>query len=109
LHLTREDLSLQANPDGALGLRIEVQAADATPWSLVVADFAFGPSEGDLQTLRSLGTLLSSLGIPLVAAAQGALVGCEDLRAQADPKTWTRLPIDVAQLWAEVQTMPEGR
>jgi type VI secretion system ImpC/EvpB family protein len=109
LHLTREDLSAQAHPDSALARRLEPRGADATPWSLVVADFAFGPSEGDMETLRRLGKLLGGLDIPLVAAAQGALVGCEDVRAQADPKTWTGLPVDVAQLWAEVRRMPEGR
>jgi type VI secretion system protein ImpC len=109
LHLTREELGVQAHPDSALELRLEARGADATPWSLVVADFAFGPSEGDMETLRGLGRLLSGLGIPLVAAAQGALVGCEDVRVQADSKSWTRLPVDVARLWAEVRTMPEGR
>ena len=109
LHLTREDLSVQAHPDSALALRLEARGADAAQWSLVVADFGFGPSDGDMQTLRSLGRLMSGLGIPLVAAAQGALVGCEDVRVQADPKTWTGLPVDLAQLWAEVRTMPEGR
>ena len=49
LHLTREDLRALAHPDSALGLRLDARGADATPWSLVVADFAFGPSEGDLR------------------------------------------------------------
>jgi type VI secretion system protein ImpC len=78
-------------------------------FSLVVAVSAFDPSEGDMETLRSLEKLLSGLDIPLVAAAQGALVGYKDVRAQADPKSWTGLPVDVAQLWAEVRTMPEAR
>lgn len=109
LHLTREDLSVQANPDSALERRLEAGGADATPWSLVVADVAFGPSAGDMETLRGLGKLLGRLDIPLVAAAQGALVGCEDVRTHADPKTWTGLPVDLAPLWAAVRTMPEGR
>jgi type VI secretion system protein ImpC len=109
LHLTREELSAQADPDSALRLRLEARGADAAPWSLVVADFAFGPSEDDLGALRSLGRLLGGLAVPLVAAAHGALVGCEDLRAQADPKTWNALPAGMAQLWAAVRTMPEGR
>jgi type VI secretion system ImpC/EvpB family protein len=109
LHLTRADLSAKAHPDSALKLRLEARGADATPWSLVVADFAFGPSAGDMETLRGLGELSSGLGIPLVAAAQSALVGCENIGAQADPKAWTGLPGDVAPLWAKVRTMPESR
>ena len=109
LHLTREELSALAHPDSALGLRLEARGAGGAPWSLVVADFSFGPSAGDMGTLKSLGKLVGSLGVPLVAAAEGALVGCEDLRAQADPKTWNALPADTARLWAEVRTMPEGR
>jgi type VI secretion system protein ImpC len=109
LHLTREEFNAQAHPGSALQLRLETRGADAAPRSLVVADLAFGPSEDDMGTLRNLGRLLGGLGVPLVAAAHGALVGCEDLRAQADPKTWSALPADMARLWAEVRTMPEGR
>jgi type VI secretion system protein ImpC len=44
LHLTREELSAHARPASALELR-QARGADATPWSLVVADFSFGPSK----------------------------------------------------------------
>ena len=109
LHLTREELIVQAHPDSALDLRLEPRGADATPWSLILADFAFGPSEGDMETLRNLGKLLGRLGIPMVAASQGALVGCDGASAEADPRNWTGLSVDVARLWDEVRTMPEGR
>jgi type VI secretion system protein ImpC len=109
LHLTRDELDVQAHDGSALALRLEHKGADPTPWSLIVADVAFGPSASDMDALRNLGKLLGGLGIPLVAAARGALIGCEDVSAQADPKTWSALPVDVARLWAEVRTMPEGR
>ena len=62
-----------------------------------------------MDMLRGLAALLGRLGIPFVAAAEGALVGCEDVRTQADPRTWTTLPPDIARLWAEVRSMPESR
>ena len=109
LHLTREDLRVHAQPGSPLELRLEAGAADGNPWSLIVGDFAFGPSAGDMDMLRGLAALLGRLGIPFVAAAEGALVGCEDVRAQRDPRTWTTLPPDIARLWAEVRSMPESR
>ena len=97
LHLTGEDLSENAYPDSALERRLENRGAGATPWSLVVADFAFGPSEADQETLGGLGKILGAVGVPLVAAATGALVRGEEL------------PADVARLRAEVRAMPESQ
>ena len=96
LHLTRDELSANAHPDSALERRLESRGADRAPWSLVVADFAFGPSEGHMETLRGLGRLLSGLGVPLVAAANGALAG-------------TELSAEVARIWADVRAMPGGQ
>lgn len=108
-HLTRDELGAAAQPGSPFGLRLEPHGADALPWSLVVADFAFGPSTDDMRTLLGLGHLLSGLRVQLVAAAEGALIGCEDIRAQTDPKTWTELPADIAQLWTDVRSMPGSR
>ncbi len=109
LHLSREEISAEAETINALRVRLEERRIDATPWSLVLADFAFGPSPGDLTALQCLATLAGSLGIPLVAAARGALVGCHDLIAQADPKSWTPLLPDVAGVWADLRSLPESR
>ena len=49
LHLTREELRVHAQPGTALQTRLEAGDADGNPWSLVVGDFAFGPSAEDMD------------------------------------------------------------
>ena len=109
LHLTREDLRVYARPGGTLEPRLEAGDPDGTPWSLILGDFAFGPSEDDVDALRNVAALATALETPFVAAAHGALVGCVDVRVQADPRSWTALPSDAAQRWTELRTMPGSR
>lgn len=109
VHLTRDEFRGEALGGGVLARRLEARAADVAPWSLIVADFSFGPSEDDLQIIQGLATLSSDLGVPLVAAAAGSLVGCNDVRAQADPNTWTALPAAAASLWADIRSSGAAR
>jgi type VI secretion system protein ImpC len=109
LHVTRDELQAQARPDGDLHGRLVPRGADASQWSLVVADVAFGASEPDMRTLGALGSLGASLGVPVVAAASNALMGCEDVSAAADPRMWITQPDAIGRLWAESRAFPGGR
>jgi type VI secretion system protein ImpC len=109
LQLTRGELMAQAEPASDLHRRLVPRGADATSWSLVVADVAFGASEPDMVAVNGLAGIAGSLGVPFVAAAGGALVGCEDVRTQADPRAWASLPEPIARLWTEARALPGGR
>lgn len=109
LHLTREELDPLAEPDSALERTLEAGRVDDDPWSLVVVDISFGPPPRDLETLTRLVGLAGRTRTPLVAAASGALIGCTDESAHADPTTWTDLPAGLARLWSEMSEPPDRR
>jgi len=108
LHATAEELGMADTRD-VLVRRLAPRGADASGWSLVVADVAIGPSAADLALLRGLAELAARIDTPLVAAAAGTLVGCHDMRPQADPKTWTAPPPEIDTLWAEARSKSEAR
>lgn len=109
LHLTRDELDPLAEPGSSLERTLEAGRVDDDPWSLVVVDISFGSSPRDVETLKRLVGLASRTRTPLVAAASGAFIGCADGSTQADPKTWTDLPADVAKLWSDMSEMRGGR
>ena len=106
MHLPREDL--RRVQEGGLRRHLEPRGADGAPWSLIVADWTFGSSPNDIETLRHLGALASDLESRLVASANHSLVGCEAPPTRSDPKTW-ELPADDAQHCDELRASAEGR
>jgi len=57
------------------------EAAQGHRWSVLVADYSFGPSEEDLRLLTALGSLAARAGAPLLAAAHFDLVTEEKAQA----------------------------
>lgn len=57
------------------------EAAQGHRWSVLVADYSFGPSEEDLRLLDALGSLAARAGAPLLAAAHFDLVTEEKAQA----------------------------
>lgn len=82
-------------------------APDEVPWSLVVADFRFGPAADDLALLAALGTLGAAAGAPVLAGARPTLAGCrggpQDL---AHPSTWEPLAPEDAVRWHALRRSP---
>jgi type VI secretion system protein ImpC len=62
--------------------------AGAEPWSLVVADYEFGPTGEDVTLLAMLGAIASHAGAPVIGGASAALAGCESFAATPDPSAW---------------------
>jgi len=63
------------------------RAPDTDPWSIVIADYLFGPAEDDLGLLATLGASCRRAGAMLVAGARPRLAGCDSFTS--DPGSWT--------------------
>ena len=94
----REEL-LTALPDPGTGLQdsplFELlvnrrrQAADDSPWSVIVADYYFGPDPEDIALLTALGAAAAVNGGVLLGGAQPAILGCKSSAELADARYWS--------------------
>jgi type VI secretion system protein ImpC len=80
-------------------------SSGATPWSLVIADFAFGPDAVDVRLLESLASVGRRGGAPVLAGASPTLAGCPGFEEETDPGDW------IAQngAWADFRRGPLAR
>jgi type VI secretion system protein ImpC len=105
--ISREDL-LNALPEPGSGLqdsdlfRLLVerrrQAADDTPWSLILGDYYFGPDAEDIAILTALGAMAAVNGAVFIGGARPDVLGCSSSAELADAKYWTNEGQDFS-LW----------
>lgn len=81
-------------------------APDDAPWSLIVADFRFGPDSGDCALLAALGALGASCGAPLLAGATPELIGCPAANDLANPGALQPLHQENADRWRALRRSP---
>lgn len=74
------------------------------PWSLWIADFAFGESVETVRVLGALGSLAAECGAPLIADAAPALVGIESFSQSTDPAKWKGGAGELADAWRAIRT-----
>ena len=86
-----------------------VQIPGTEPWSLLVGNFRFGPSEQDVNLLSALGTIASQAGGPFLAQADSALLGCDSLRDSLDPRNWRTLETAAGRRWQALRESPAAR
>ena len=86
------------------------QTPGATPFALVLGDFAFGATEGDALLLGRIGKVAAAAGAAFFAGAHPDLVKCASFGHSPDPDDWSR-PIDTeaANAWSAVRALPEAR
>ena len=65
-----------------------VRTPGGQPWSVLLGNYTFGPSAGDLALLDRLGQVASRAGGSFIAAADPAILGCELATQGDDPKSW---------------------
>ncbi len=82
---------------------------DAEPWSLVVADFTFGPTVADARLLATLAALASAAGGPVLAAADPGLLGAASADRLAKPDGWQDLDPEADAAWAALRASPLAR
>lgn len=79
------------------------------PWSLIVADFAFGPSSTDVALLAALGAVASRAGGPVLAAASPEALGCRALALTPDAGEWEAPEAQASKRWAALRASPWAR
>ena len=65
-----------------------VRTPGGQPWSVLLGNYTFGPSAGDLALLDRLGGVASGAGGSFIAAADPAILGCELATQAGDPRSW---------------------
>ena len=81
--LTRDD-----GADSALQRVFDRQG----PWSVVVGDYTFGPTNDDLQSLTRIGQIARAAGVVFVAGASPALAGIPAFDRMRDSDEWSERP-----------------
>jgi type VI secretion system protein ImpC len=79
------------------------------PWSLMVADYSFGPSSADVALLAALGAVASRAGGPLLAAATPEVLGCRSLALTPDANDWAAPDAQANERWAALRASPWAR
>jgi type VI secretion system protein ImpC len=83
-----------------------VQIPGTEPWSLLLGNFRFGPSEQDVGLLSFLGSIASEAGGPFLAEAKPTVVGCNSLVEQPDPRFWGLLDGESENRWQVLRRSP---
>lgn len=79
------------------------------PCAVLVGNYMFDESAGDVDLLRRMAVISSWLGAPFIAGASPHLVGCESFGLHADPKDWKRpWPAEGKSAWQALRQMPEA-
>jgi len=87
---------------------LRAQASDA-PWALLIGNYMFRPTTGDLQTLGRVGKISALLGVPFLAGATPGFVSCDSFGARPDPDDWNRPMTDaVLETWQALRELPEA-
>jgi type VI secretion system protein ImpC len=75
------------------------RAADSG-WSVVLANYTFGPGDTDISTLRNLAQAAATVHIPIIASGHPALLGCAEAAGLSDMAEWRDLPDATRTAWA---------
>lgn len=71
-------------------------------WALVAANYTLNDSETDVTTMAQAALTAQAAGVPLLADADAALLGCRSLAATPGPDDW-REPLMAAEAWARLR------
>ncbi|TCJ20409.1 hypothetical protein EZJ19_00500 [Parasulfuritortus cantonensis] len=75
-------------------------------WSLLVADFGFGPEVTDVALLAALGTLAGRVGAPLLGGADARVLGVADLADLAPAAQWQPASAPALAAWQALRRSP---
>jgi type VI secretion system protein ImpC len=108
-----DDLVAGAALEASRMYRLVVEQTTATaggqPWALLVGDYTFDASEGDVRLLGHLARLGAAAGAPFVSAASGQIVGCAAPDQTPDPSEWARPEEETsAEGWSALRQSPES-
>jgi type VI secretion system protein ImpC len=72
-------------------------------WSVVLANYTFGPGDADISALRGIAQAGASVHVPVIAAAHPMLLGCESAGDLSDPAEWRELPEGTRNTWTTLR------
>ena len=79
------------------------------PWSLIVGDYQFGTSPGDLEVLGRIGRIAASAGSAFVSSAASGLAGCPGFGTAPDPDDWDAVDLELKSAWHELRALTCAR
>ncbi len=80
-----------------------IETPGGEPWSLVIGNYSFGPSEQDARLLGQLSRIAAAAGAPLIASATTALVACS---GAADDPEFAESPLTTSPPWQQLRHAP---
>jgi type VI secretion system protein ImpC len=84
-------------------LAARLSKAGDDDWSVVLADYRFGPGDADISILRNLAHAAAGVRVPVIAAGHPRLLGCEGVADLSDPAEWRDLPEATRNAWAALR------
>jgi type VI secretion system protein ImpC len=112
--MSREEL-LNALPEAGMSLQDSAlfqllvaprrQAADDSPWSVIVGNYHFGRSPEDIALLTALGAAAAVNGGVFLGGARPDILGCRTTADLADARYWATADED-ARLWQSLRSSP---
>ncbi|AZZ90374.1 hypothetical protein EUZ85_06430 [Hahella sp. KA22] len=108
---TRQELIADANSaesideTGLYKLLVEKRSASgATPFSMILADYAFGPETEAVNFLSTLAGSAHVVGAAALTGGSAMLAGCGDLAATPDPDDWSdAVDAEFSEHWKTVR------
>ncbi len=82
----------------------DTEPPDGRRWSLLAADFMFGPSAEEVPLLAALGALAARAAAPLLAAASIEALGCAGIGQLPQPASWRPLAPEAVARWTALRT-----
>ena len=81
------------------------QAADDTPWTVIIGDYRFGSEREDIALLTALGAAAAASGAVFLGGARPQILGCSSPAELADAKYWSAGG-DHHELWQSLRRSP---
>jgi len=114
LDVSRSELASDLDRDDVTQSQLYRQFCDASAgdidWSLIIADYRFGPDIDDILLLSQLGIIAQQAGTQLIAAADEKLVGCDSFAKTPKADQWNvQISQPVSEAWALLRKSPVAK
>jgi type VI secretion system protein ImpC len=94
--------------ESALYKLLVEQPAGAPSWTLVIGDFEFSATRGDVETLGRIAQIAAKAGAPFLAGASSSIFGCPSIAAASDPDDWPEPNEGSAAMWRQLRHLPQA-
>jgi type VI secretion system protein ImpC len=84
-------------------LAARLSKAGEDGWSVVLANYMFGPGDADISHLRNLAHAAAGVRVPVIAAGHPLLLGCAEPGDLSDPAEWRDLPEATRNAWTALR------